>query len=76
MSPLLFSGEDTMQVQIKGNARVRKVPDALGKVLIARGVAYEVRQVVPEPAGEAVEISTRTGQPKRQYRRRDMTAED
>lgn len=49
------------------------LPDRAASMLIrAKMVAeYKTAEVVPEP-----EISERTGQPKRQYRRRDMTAED
>lgn len=55
----------------------RDVADHVGQALIARKVArrvYETRAMVAEPAAD-VEISPRTGKPKRQYKRRDMSAE-
>jgi hypothetical protein len=45
------------------------LPDKAAKVLIR---VNKVREVVAEAAPE---ISTRTGQPKRTYRRRDLQAE-
>jgi hypothetical protein len=44
------------------------LPDKVAKVLIHAGKLSEV--------GTAEDISPRTGKPKRQYRRRDMRAED
>lgn len=63
----------------------REVRDSVGEVLIARNLAtrvYQTRQLAakadPETvvAEEPVEISQRTGKPKRKYKRRDMSAED
>ena len=63
----------------------REVRDSVGEVLIARNLAtrvYQTRQLAakaePETvvAEEPVEISKRTGKPKRKYKRRDMSAED
>jgi len=63
----------------------REVRDSVGEVLIARNLAtrvYRTRHLVakaePETveAEEPVEISPRTGKPKRKYKRRDMSAED
>jgi len=63
----------------------REVRDSVGEVLIARNLAtrvYQTRQLAakaePEKvvAEEPVEISQRTGKPKRKYKRRDMSAED
>lgn len=54
------------------NGKQKEVKEQLGNALVARHLAREIR-AEEEPA---VEISPRTGQPKRQYRRRDMRAED
>lgn len=63
----------------------REVRDSVGEVLIARNLAtrvYQTRHLAakaePETvvAEEPVEISQRTGKPKRKYKRRDMSAED
>lgn len=58
----------------------RNVADKIGQVLIDRGIArlYETRQMTVEPAVPSgdVEISPRTGKPRRAYKRRDMTAGD
>lgn len=56
----------------------REVSESIGAVLIARKIArpvYQTRQIEPEPPIGG-EISARTGKPKRQYKRRDMSAED
>ena len=68
-----------MRIEYVANGMKREVRDSVGAALIARKIArpvYETRQVVPEPAIEADEISPRTGKPKRVYKRRDMQAED
>ena len=65
-----------MQIEYVANGSKREVSDAIGKVLIARKIArrvYQTRQVTPEVTPE-VEVSPRTGKPKRQYKRRDMVA--
>jgi len=63
----------------------REVRDSVGEVLIARNLAtrvYRTRHLAakaePETvaAEEPVEISPRTGKPKRKYKRRDMKAEE
>lgn len=58
----------------------RNVSEAAGKRLIAckvaREVVVETRQELPETTAPDVEISPRTGKPKRRYKRRDMRAED
>ena len=70
-----------MQIEYVANGSKREVSDAIGKVLIARKLArpvYQTRQVTPEVTPQEtpeVEVSPRTGKPKRQYKRRDMTAE-
>jgi hypothetical protein len=51
-----------MWIELKNGKRA-DIKDVLAKVLIDRGLAVEVRDEVPE------------SKPKRQYRRRDMTAE-
>lgn len=68
-----------MQIEYVANGMKRTVRDSVGAALIARKIArpaYETRQITPEPAIEADEISPRTGKPKRVYKRRDMQAED
>ena len=68
-----------MWIEYVTNGTKRNVAEGVGKLLIARRIArpvLETRQIVPEPAIEADEISPRTGKPKRQYKRRDMAAED
>ena len=51
-----------------------ELPDKAARVFIKVGklAEYQAKVITPEP----VEISGRTGQPKRQYRRRDLTAEE
>lgn len=67
-----------MQIEYVANGMKREVRDSVGAALIARKIAraYETRQLTPEPAIEADQISPRTGKPKRVYKRRDMQAED
>lgn len=68
-----------MQIEYVANGMKREVLDSVGAALIARKIArpvYETRQITPEPAIQADEISPRTGKPKRVYKRRDMQAED
>jgi hypothetical protein len=57
---------------------VFELPDRASKVLIKLGkvAEYQAKVIEPEPAKVEEEISPRTGLPKRQYRRRDMTAEE
>lgn len=65
-----------MQIEYLTTKSKRDVPEAIGKELVRRKIAkavYETRQLKPEAAPE---ISERTGRPKRQYRRRDMQAEE
>lgn len=67
-----------MRIEYKANKSQREVPDGIAKVLIDRNLAtrvYQTRAVVADEP-EEVEISPRTGKPKRQYKRRDMAAED
>lgn len=53
-----------------------ELPDRLARTLVAIGKLSRVDPVAVTAAVEpAVEISERTGKPKRQYRRRDMEAE-
>jgi hypothetical protein len=65
-----------MQIEYVATKSKRTVPDAIGEALIARKIARrietrELKAEVPE-----VEISPRTGKPKRRYKRRDMRVED
>lgn len=66
-----------MRIEYRANGQQRDVRDSVGEALIARKIArpvYQTRQVVADEP-EEVEISPRTGKPKRRYKRRDMTAE-
>ena len=68
-----------MRIEYKANKSQREVPDGIAKVLISRHLAtrvYQTRQIVAEEPEVTVEISTRTGKPKRQYKRRDMAVEE
>jgi hypothetical protein len=56
----------------------REVRESVGEVLIDRKLAtrvYRTRELVGDEP-EEVEISPRTGKPKRKYKRRDLAAED
>lgn len=67
-----------MQIEYVANRSRRNVRDSIGEALIARKIArpvYQTRQLTPEPADDAEDISPRTGKPKRKYKRRDMKAE-
>lgn len=64
-----------MLIEYKANGMKRDVPEGIAKTLIARKLAKAV-YLTRDMAAEEVEISERTGKPKRRYRRRDMTAED
>jgi hypothetical protein len=55
----------------------REVRDSVGEALVSRNIATRVcltRELVDDEP-EEVEISPRTGKPKRKYNRRDMSAE-
>lgn len=56
-----------MRVKYRANGMVREIPDNIARNLIARKIVVAVAEE---------EISPRTGKPKRQYKRRDMRAED
>ena len=67
-----------MRIQYRANGMQREVRDSVGEVLIDRKLAtrvYLTRELVADEP-EEVEISPRTGKPKRQYKRRDLAAED
>lgn len=67
-----------MRIEYLASKSQRTVSDEIGNTLIARKLArrvYETRQVKSEESAPEVEISERTGKPKRQYKRRDLTAE-
>ena len=68
-----------MKISPKTNLKkVITVHDQVGRALLKQGrfVLAETKVVEPEPVKEPeVEISPRTGLPKRTYRRRDMEAE-
>lgn len=65
-------------LEYKRDGSIREVAEPYAEILVKLKVAtrYETRQMEPEKPAEQVEISERTGKPKRQYRRRDMKAED
>ena len=65
-----------MLIEYVANGQQRQVRRSVANHLIDRGLArpaYETREIKPET--EDVEISARTGKPKRKYRRRDLQAE-
>lgn len=72
-----------MRIEYRSNGMQREVRDSVGDALISRNLATRVYQAkvlvadTPEQvaAEDPVEISERTGKPKRRYKRRDMTAE-
>lgn len=43
---------------------------------LAEAPTYQAKVMDPEPTSAEPEISAVTGRPKRQYRRRDLTAEE
>lgn len=69
-----------MRIKYVANGMQRTVRDSVGKALIARRLARAVTEtghLEPEPPeAESIEISPRTGKPKRQYKRRDMRPEE
>lgn len=64
-----------MQIEYIVTRTRREVPDSIGEALVARKLARPVYQT-RELKSEDVEISPRTGKPKRKYKRRDLQAED
>lgn len=73
-----------MLVKVIYKGRLRTIPKQEAKVLLALGLASsaderEAEQVVEQAAtvieAPEVEISPRTGKPKRRYQRRDLTSE-
>lgn len=62
-----------MQIEYVVTRHKREVPDHIGGTLIARKIARRVE--TRDMKAEDVEISPRTGKPKRKYKRRDMQAE-
>lgn len=54
---------------------VFSLPDKAARIFISRGQLRQVTQTTPLKSESAVEISPRTGLPKREYKRRDMRAE-
>lgn len=82
MSPLFFKAR-YMLIEYRANKMRREVRDSIAKQLIARRIAtavVETRQMtadIPRSVDDRdIEISPRTGKPKRQYKRRDMVPED
>jgi hypothetical protein len=63
-----------MQIEYVVTRSKRTVSDAIGEALIARKIARRVETL--EVKAEEIEISPRTGKPKRRYKRRDMRVED
>lgn len=68
--PPIF-GEEIMQIEFTRDNKKAELPDKVANELIRRGVARK-----PQTRELKAEISPRTGKPKRQYKRRDMQAED
>lgn len=67
-----------MQIQYVSNGMKRNVRESVGNALIARRIArpvVDIKAMEPELEMVDVEISPRTGKPKRKYKRRDMVAE-
>jgi hypothetical protein len=71
-----------MQIQYVTTRSLRTVKDAIGALLVKRGIAreYQTRAMQPEAPAVAAEVvdddvSPRTGKTKRKYKRRDMQAE-
>lgn len=69
-----------MLIEYVATKSKRNVPDHIGETLVARSIARRVEQTAAIQtreirAEEEVEISPRTGKPKRRYKRRDMQAE-
>lgn len=65
-----------MLIEYVANGQQKQVRRSVANHLIDRGLARpvcETREIKPET--EDVEISARTGKPKRKYRRRDLQAE-
>ncbi len=78
-----------MQIQYVANGSRRTVRDSVGRELVGRGIAREMRSdeqpqedQTPAPSvkttakpADGTNISPRTGKPKREYKRRDMRPE-
>lgn len=65
-----------MLIEYVANGQQKQVRRSVASHLIDRGLArpvYETREI--KPATDDVEISARTGKPKRKYQRRDLQAE-
>lgn len=65
-----------MQIEYLTTKSRREVSEAAGRALIKHKIARAVETPHVELTAEPDEISPRTGRPKRQYRRRDLRAED
>lgn len=70
-----------MELEYTKTGKPFKVNDALGKVLIAKKLArypavMQTAAMKTESVTNDADISARTGQPKRTYRRRDLKAEE
>lgn len=65
-----------MQIEYVATKSKRTVPDAIGEALIARKIARRIETRELKAEAPEVEISPRTGKPKRRYKRRDMRVED
>lgn len=76
-----------MHIQYVANGSRRTVRDSVGRELVVRGIAREMRSeepsqvpsvqstAKPAKAPKDPNISPRTGKPKREYKRRDMRPE-
>jgi hypothetical protein len=61
-----------MLIEFTRTGKQAVIPDKTARALMARNLVREVAAIRSDES----EISPRTGKPKRQYRRRDMQAED
>lgn len=70
-----------MQIMYRTTGHTRNVEESIGRRLVASRIADAVKpkvvtRVLKADEDEEVEISPRTGKPKRKYKRRDLRAED
>lgn len=64
------------EIEYVKNGRVADIDEPFATILVKAGAARFIDRQLKAEAEESAEISPRTGKPKRQYRRRDMKAED
>lgn len=64
------------EIEYVKSGRVADIAEPFATILVKSGAARFIDRQLKSEAEESAEISPRTGRPKRQYRRRDMKAED